>query len=449
MIIVSINLNKRLGNIIAKNRFEKWLEDNDVDLILCQEPWALKKPIPLILKYFEDLGGSDHTRVWIRRKWIKPKVVKIMGNWQEIDLDYLCLYNVYLSAYSTEERIDFLQNITSYIKDKISKPVIILGDFNIAPNAQDGLINNYESKFNSPMERFFLKDLLDKNELIDFSISFITNENKFTIERKNKKFVSRFRCDLALITRYLCFYIKGHYDHNVRIGPDSFTDHSAILLDIPITLAKSDYKTLDLFEEIEPDFKISAYQYKPQNTAISRNEPSTVAKMVFNRFLSNNRHFELLDYGCGYGIDVKWYNNMKINAEGWDPSEKFGFTKLPQKKYDIVTCVFVLNVLSNPYERFVTLTKALSLVKTGGRLIIATRSPETIDKEALRKKWIKHNDGYWSSEAKNTFQKGIGMQEIENLLKHINHAIDPISHELDPISDTVVAVTLKLQHQTF
>lgn len=95
---------------------------------------------------------------------------------------------------------------------------------------------------------------------------------------------------------------------------------------------------------------------------------------------------------------------------GSDPG--FGRTAEPDRQYDLVTNVFVLNVLPDPWQRIRALQHAARFVHPGGHLFVVTRSPGDINPRAVAANWPAHHDGYWSSEAKGTFQKGLSTEEI-------------------------------------
>lgn len=77
------------------------------------------------------------------------------------------------------------------------------------------------------------------------------------------------------------------------------------------------------------------------NTAIKRNGPSFPAKFFVEKICSKIspryngiNHPEcrintILDYGCGYGDDVKYYEQQGFTAAGYDPDPKFGHTYIP------------------------------------------------------------------------------------------------------------------------
>jgi exonuclease III len=445
MRIASINLNKRLGNPKAHQRVEAWLLNNKIDLLLVQEPWNRGRIDAIPFRFWDDLGGSDGIRTWIRRKWKSPKVRNLRENWQEIQLDYMIVHNVYLSAYDSNERCKFLIDLKKYISSDSDRPILIVGDFNLAPTPRDGMVDNQISTFTQPQERIDFESLLSNVKLVDVTGSNFSNAEhvQYTIERRFKSSISRFRCDLALLTDYMVSMVKARYDHEVRTGMSSFTDHSALIIDASVTLPVTENQSLDLFENMmdEDGTEVKPlWSYSPHNTAMARSEPSAVAKAIAASELVNGKRPKILDFGCGRGEDLRFYQGLGIEADGWDPYEPFGFSKRPTGQYDIVTCTFVLNVLPNPYERVRTLRDSLSFTRPGGSLVIATRSPEAIESEATRKGWKKHNDGYWSDERKGQFQKGISLDEIKLYLKHIGLEIHPYTFKLTQIGGSVLAV---------
>jgi len=72
----------------------------------------------------------------------------------------------------------------------------------------------------------------------------------------------------------------------------------------------------------------------------------------------------------------------------------------------------VLNVLPDPWKRIQAIQHAARFVRPGGHLFVVTRSPADVDPRAVSANWPAHHDGYWSSEAKATFQKGVPTEEI-------------------------------------
>lgn len=81
------------------------------------------------------------------------------------------------------------------------------------------------------------------------------------------------------------------------------------------------------------------YDPKSASTAIKRTKLSTPAKWLDDNFCIPQlcQGGTLLDYGCGKGIDADI-----LLADKYDP---FYFPNKPNKKYDVVYCIYVLNVL--------------------------------------------------------------------------------------------------------
>ena len=106
--IISVNLNKRLRNAKVPEKMGKWLQKNNVDLLLVQEPWNRGRKDIVHIPSYQYLGGNDAVGIWVYETCISPKIKQIKENWQELRLGALRLHNVYLSAYSSKERIKSL-----------------------------------------------------------------------------------------------------------------------------------------------------------------------------------------------------------------------------------------------------------------------------------------------------------------------------------------------------
>jgi len=78
---------------------------------------------------------------------------------------------------------------------------------------------------------------------------------------------------------------------------------------------------------------------------------------------------DVLDFGCGFGNDVKLLQKRGINIQGYD---KHYFPKYPTKKFDTIICFYVLNVLM-PEEQATVLIELSQLIKPTGKVYIAVR----------------------------------------------------------------------------
>ncbi|MGW1094172.1 methyltransferase domain-containing protein [Streptomyces sp. NPDC002455] len=126
----------------------------------------------------------------------------------------------------------------------------------------------------------------------------------------------------------------------------------------------------------------------------------------------------VLDHGCGRGADVAHYRAAGLDAEGFDPHNDFGWPRPDRTDFDLVTSMFVLNVLADPWQRIQAIKDAASFTRQGGHVVVVTRSPEEIAKAAADGGWSAHHDGFWSSHSKGTFQRGISPDEITALAQH-------------------------------
>ena len=101
-------------------------------------------------------------------------------------------------------------------------------------------------------------------------------------------------------------------------------------------------------------------------TAISRKKVSAPAKYLMDEGLIKGH---VLDFGCGRG-DLEIASHPEADVSGWDPYWK---PSLPSRsKYDVVTCIYVLNV-QEPGLRRRALASAKRYVKKGGALYVAVR----------------------------------------------------------------------------
>jgi len=399
MRVISVNLNKRLGNSSARRKFCDWLESQNVDVVLAQEPVRKGASLDGIdIPDYQLIDGDDRVAAWVRIDRDVPEFTRPLPFCQKLKIGYLAVYNCYFDAYKQTIRARQLENLRSIVGGSPESSVLIVGDFNLAPNPEDGIFGESPSTFNSQVDRRPFEELISDAKLVDLQ-SNLTQE-KFTVVRRIREKDIKFRCDLALISQHIAPQTKVIYDHSPRVGEKPFTDHSALIIDVPITVPKS-----TLFGS-QPDIVHS------HKTAMSRRGESPIARLVVDRIVPELGIKSVLDYGCGYGKDVEYYGTSDLTADGYDPHKPFGWSAKLSEIYDLVTCVFVLNILPNPQERLDVLREASRYLKPDGAMLVVTRSPVTIDREATTKGWEPHNDGYWSHKGRSTFQKGISEEEI-------------------------------------
>jgi SAM-dependent methyltransferase len=446
MIVASVNCNKRLSNPRTKGIFEKWLMESKIDLVFAQEPWPHGSSSVVDFLYYKPLGGNSRVFAWVKEGYSLNQSEIIYPYLQKVDADYLILHNLYLDAYSRTTRGEQLAAINKHLMGYGDRPQVIFGDFNIAPNPEDGISKDSYSNFNGREDRGPLNDLLLNFGMVDTTSKETLGHHEFTIIKNIGQTQTKFRCDLCLVSDYLLAgdVFKARYDHSVR-ERTGFTDHSALIFTLPLDVhRRKETFQRTLFPLDEPEETLDEVNYSPHKTAIARTTPSPAARLIRSEKLSKElgEIRRILDYGCGRGRDVDYYRTNGYDADGYDPYAPFGFSTLPTGLFDLITVIFVVNVLPNCWERLQVVKKAADYLRPGGYMLLVARSRETIESEARTKGWKTHNDGYWSHEGKGTFQKGINSIEMISLIKRAGLNPHPITSHLyiDQATSIVLAV---------
>jgi DNA phosphorothioation-associated putative methyltransferase len=112
--------------------------------------------------------------------------------------------------------------------------------------------------------------------------------------------------------------------------------------------------------------------YRFHSTAIARKKMSkpmrTILKELPEIMCPDN---SILDYGCGRGDDVRFLRELGFNATGFDV-QPFCIYKEKPVPADVVTSIYVLNVISDIEERRNLLTTMWNLAKKC--LVVAVRT---------------------------------------------------------------------------
>ncbi|MGH3937153.1 MAG: methyltransferase domain-containing protein [Pseudonocardiaceae bacterium] len=413
MRLASINLNKRLGNPAARAKLTAWLHHHHVDVLVAQEPWKPVNRTAINLAGYRPVDGDGDLFCWSAERLAIPPVSRPDSFVQRLELGWLVVYNTYLDSGSTTSRRHQLCRLQEIIVAENGRPVLSCGDFNLAPRPIDGLHNGRPSKFNNTTDRTPFAELLINSGLVDATAA---EPAQFTIERQWQGMHSRFRCDLALVPDHLLPMVNVRYNHSTRASEQAFTDHSGILIDAPLTLDTATVADQDtLFTPLSEHALPILSEYQPHKTAMSRVRPSPSARTVVDVLVPRLGITSVLDHGCGRGSDVDHYRAAGLDADGWDPHPDFGWTTKRKREYDLVTNIFVLNVLPDPWQRIQALQHATQFMRPGGYLLVVTRSPTDINTRATSANWPSHQDGYWSNKTRGTFQKGISTKEIITL----------------------------------
>ncbi|MEU6487303.1 endonuclease/exonuclease/phosphatase family protein [Streptomyces sp. NPDC046887] len=418
VLLASVNLNKRLGATGARSNVAAWLREHGVEIVLAQEPFKPADRTPPVLAGFTFAGGDGRLATWAGENLALPTVSSPAPWVQRVELEWLVILHVHLDAYAGVSRAAQLAELAAMAVAEQGRPLLVCGDFNLAPRPADGLFGEEASAFTSEVERTVLRQLLRVGGLVDTTAE---EAPVFTFERAFHGRPTHFRCDLALLSDHLTTATVVTVDSSVRSGPAAFTDHSALRIDLPLSpqLAEPDDVLFPLSELTGggPDAAPVVRKYQPHKTAMGRQAPSPASRAVTEHLTGPLGIRSVLDHGCGRGADIAHYRSAGLDAEGFDPYEEFGWPRPARTGFDLVTSMFVLNVLPDPWQRIQALKEAASFARSGGHIVVVTRSPEEIAKAAADGGWSVHHDGFWSSRPKGTFQRGIAPDEITALAR--------------------------------
>ncbi|WP_315789590.1 bifunctional class I SAM-dependent methyltransferase/HIT family protein [Fischerella sp. JS2] len=120
-------------------------------------------------------------------------------------------------------------------------------------------------------------------------------------------------------------------------------------------------------------------------TAIERVYLSVPTSFLLEKNLLQGK---VLDFGCGFGNDVKLLRQKGFDITGYDP---YYFPQYPKSKFDTIICVYVLNVLF-PEEQANVLMEVSHLLKPGGKAYYAVR--RDIKREGFREHYVHKKPTY-------------------------------------------------------
>jgi diadenosine tetraphosphate (Ap4A) HIT family hydrolase len=120
-------------------------------------------------------------------------------------------------------------------------------------------------------------------------------------------------------------------------------------------------------------------------TAIDRTYLSFPVQFLLNQNLLQGK---ILDFGCGFGNDVKLLRQKGCDITGYDP---YYFPQYPEYKFDTIICSYVLNVLF-PEEQANVLMEVAYLLKPGGKAYYVVR--RDIKKEGFREHYVHKKPTY-------------------------------------------------------
>jgi len=159
-------------------------------------------------------------------------------------------------------------------------------------------------------------------------------------------------------------------------------------------------------------------------TAIYRDRWTKPGRWLYEHFFQKDNITlgSMLDFGAGKSIDSEcWTEKTGAIAQAYDKFEQPQFPgrgSRPDRKFELVTVIFVLNVVETDEERIAILNDAMHYVMPDGYIFIATRSKKDIVNAVKNgKNWTKLPSGaYVSDPRKKTIQCGVDDQDIPNLI---------------------------------
>lgn len=232
-----------MGSAEAQKSLEAWLGRQKCDIFATQEPWSHRRRLPIILGFMDAVGGNSQTFCWgSSASAERANSRQRRTNWQEIEFGEFKLYNVYLpsSSEAGKGRASALVALLSSIRTSGDKPVIVVGDFNLAPDVESGVYCERRSDWTSRLERTAFDELLKSGGLVDTTARANLGCVAFSYEKRLKGKMLRFRCDLALVSASIVSLVTACYDHSVRTSSMGFTDHSAVIVDVHWPTASED-----------------------------------------------------------------------------------------------------------------------------------------------------------------------------------------------------------------
>lgn len=115
----------------------------------------------------------------------------------------------------------------------------------------------------------------------------------------------------------------------------------------------------------------SPVENKRPEAKIRTEAAPVLQRMIEKRLLEPGQR--VLCYGCGRGVDVAWLKVRKVKAHGYDSHLPYGYSDLPEGKFDQVFLIYLLGRLKDPERRAETIAKAFGYVRPGGHLVISSR----------------------------------------------------------------------------
>lgn len=160
-------------------------------------------------------------------------------------------------------------------------------------------------------------------------------------------------------------------------------------------------------------------------TAVARKEPSVPARQAIEKYKPKIGFKSILDWGCGKGMDISYFNDMDLSCEGYDPHF---FPDKPGGLFDFAMCTYVLNVIAIRNERIECLKEIRKRLKHDGHVLVTVRPAKQIYDIAFSyikgkpswqrgraHQWNKFADGYVTT--RGNFQAIMSVNTLTDLVE--------------------------------
>jgi exodeoxyribonuclease III len=152
------------------------------------------------------------------------------GRWLQVSLNGLTISSVYVPAGSLDQESDveaklaFLEAIARQVYGEQERPMLIAGDFNVAPTDQDVYEPQWliDSSHTGAAERESVREIIEEGELVDVYRRLHPGESGYTCWDQRDGHYARdygLRIDLALASEHLTPYVtRCDVNHTYRQG---------------------------------------------------------------------------------------------------------------------------------------------------------------------------------------------------------------------------------------
>ncbi|MGL5328404.1 MAG: methyltransferase domain-containing protein [Peptostreptococcaceae bacterium] len=158
-------------------------------------------------------------------------------------------------------------------------------------------------------------------------------------------------------------------------------------------------------------------------TAISRKDLSVPMRKLLSLGILDDKY--IIDFGCGIGQDVEWLRcNYQIEIEGYDKYNlEFKNEGSLKRKYNVVTCNYVLNVIPELEIH----KEVLELLRTlADEVYISVRA----DKKAIKDTWIYIDEFKCWKTPRGSYQRFYDRELVSELIGDCEYIIDNSSLKL-------------------